>query len=69
MKSSLHLRVPEAFRSPTAPAQTINIQFHCILFQNSIYGCLDLQGMFLHQQWSEVEDGEGIRPVAGTENE
>ena len=26
-------------------------------------------GVYVHQQWDGAEDGEGIRPVAGTGNE
>ena len=32
-------------------------------------GCLDLLGCFYTPQWAGAEDGEGIRPAAGTGNE
>ena len=38
-------------------------------YSGSVLGCLDLLGVFLHQQWAGVEDDEGFRPAAGAENE
>ena len=35
----------------------------------SVYGGLNLLGVFLHQQWAGAEDGEGFRPIAGAGNE
>ena len=38
-------------------------------YSGPVQGCLDLLGVFQHQQWTGAEDEEGIRPVAVTGNE
>ena len=38
-------------------------------YSGSVLGCLDLLGCFYTPQWAGAEDGEGIRPAAGTGNE
>ena len=49
--------------------QVIGEQALVDILDLSEVNCLDLLGCFYTPQWAGAEDGEGIRPAAGTGNE